>query len=102
VVGVLRTGDGRLWFTVNGLELGVAARNVPKGVYGVVDLYGKAAGVCLAEGDSPSNTCCTHYSIQMDWAWHKASHCPLHQCLLRCSSKYICALIYLMWELLVV
>ena len=58
VVGLMRTADGRLWFYVNGLEQGVAARKVPDEVYGVIDLYGRAAGVCLAEG-----TCCSFPSF---------------------------------------
>ncbi|CAG0893717.1 unnamed protein product [Cyprideis torosa] len=46
-IGVLRKSTGDLHFFVNGKDLGVAARNVPPGVYGVVDLYGKTAGVSI-------------------------------------------------------
>ena len=41
--GVLRKPDGALHFFFNGRDLGVAARGVPPGVYGVVDLYGRSA-----------------------------------------------------------
>ncbi|KAL3861342.1 hypothetical protein ACJMK2_007378 [Sinanodonta woodiana] len=42
-VGVLRKPDGTVHFFVNGVDQGVAARNVPEDVYGVIDLYGQAA-----------------------------------------------------------
>ncbi|XP_041377381.1 neuralized-like protein 4 [Gigantopelta aegis] len=42
-VGVVRKPDGTVHFSVNGIDQGVAASNVPDNVYGVIDLYGQAA-----------------------------------------------------------
>lgn len=35
--------DETLHFFINGIDQGLAATNVPNGVYGVIDLYGQAA-----------------------------------------------------------
>ena len=42
-MGVVRKPDGTVHFSVNGIDQGVAASNVPENVYGVIDLYGQAA-----------------------------------------------------------
>lgn len=34
-------------FVINGVDQGVAATDVPEGVYGVVDLYGRSAQVSI-------------------------------------------------------
>jgi len=54
-VGVMRTKDGCLLFSVNGQNLGVAAVGIPEKIYGVLDLYGQAAeaSVVQAEGTCP-------------------------------------------------
>lgn len=44
-VGVRRGADGTLSFLLNGEEMGVAASNVPKRVFAVVDLYGNTLTV---------------------------------------------------------
>ncbi|PAA74013.1 hypothetical protein BOX15_Mlig004187g1 [Macrostomum lignano] len=51
-VGVMRTSDGDLHFYVNGVDLGVAARNVPSPVWAVVDLYGKCVRVVIVNDDT--------------------------------------------------
>ena len=48
-VGVIRKADGQLYFTVNGVNLGLAASNVPDNVYGVLDLYGQAAEASIVQ-----------------------------------------------------
>ena len=48
-VGVCRRGDGTLMISVNGVDQGVAATNVPASVYGVIDIYGQAAQVTIVD-----------------------------------------------------
>ena len=48
-VGVIRKEDGTLHFTVNGVDEGLAATNVPATVYGVIDLFGQAAQVTIID-----------------------------------------------------
>ena len=48
-VGVIRKEDGTLHFTVNGVDQGQAATNVPAAVYGVIDLYGQAAQATIID-----------------------------------------------------
>ncbi|KAK8759132.1 hypothetical protein V5799_003230 [Amblyomma americanum] len=48
-VGVKRTSEGNLHFYINGVDQGVAARNVPARVYGVIDLYGQAAQASVVD-----------------------------------------------------
>jgi len=51
-VGVLRTSHGDLVFFVNGVSQGVAARDIPRRVFAVVDLYGKCAAVALTDNSA--------------------------------------------------
>ena len=51
-MSVLRKADGVLHFYVNGEDQGVAATGVPANVYGVVDLYGQAAGATIIDHSS--------------------------------------------------
>lgn len=46
-VGVMRTLDDELVFFVNGVNQGVAARNLPTKVWAVVDLYGRCVQVSI-------------------------------------------------------
>lgn len=46
-VGAMVKSNGSLYFYVNGIDQGEAAKNIPTGVYGVVDLYGQAAQITL-------------------------------------------------------
>ncbi|PSN33663.1 hypothetical protein C0J52_20980 [Blattella germanica] len=46
-VGVRRDGDGNLRFLLNGEDMGVAATNLPKRVFAVVDLYGNTLSVAV-------------------------------------------------------
>ncbi|XP_075745116.1 neuralized E3 ubiquitin protein ligase 4 isoform X3 [Rhipicephalus microplus] len=52
-VGVKRTSEGNLHFYINGVDQGVAARNVPARVYGVIDLYGQAAQASVVDHSGP-------------------------------------------------
>uniref|UniRef100_A0A182JKE4 NHR domain-containing protein n=1 Tax=Anopheles atroparvus TaxID=41427 RepID=A0A182JKE4_ANOAO len=49
-VGVQRTARGELVFYVNGDPQGVAARDIPRQLYALVNLYGKCAQVSIASG----------------------------------------------------
>ncbi|KFB46796.1 hypothetical protein ZHAS_00014801 [Anopheles sinensis] len=49
-VGVQRTARGELVFYVNGDPQGVAARDIPRQVYALVNLYGKCAQVSISSG----------------------------------------------------
>lgn len=46
-VGVMRTSNHELVFYVNGESQGVAARNMPKTVWALVDLYGRCVQVSI-------------------------------------------------------
>ena len=46
-VAVVRKDNGTVHFFVNSEDQGPAATNVPDRVYGVIDLYGQAAQVCI-------------------------------------------------------
>ncbi|KAK7077554.1 hypothetical protein SK128_017217, partial [Halocaridina rubra] len=46
LVGIKRTTDGAMRVYINGEDFGVAATNVTKRVFGVVDLFGYIASVC--------------------------------------------------------
>lgn len=46
-IGVLRTAQNELIFYINGEPQGVAATNIPKTVYGLVNLYGKCVQVSI-------------------------------------------------------
>ena len=48
-VGVIRKDNGTVHFFVNGIDMGVAASNVPENVYGVIDLYGQAAQATIID-----------------------------------------------------
>ena len=46
-VGVERKIDGSLHFFVNGVDMGVAATNIPQKVHAVVDLYGRCVEISI-------------------------------------------------------
>lgn len=46
-VGVERKTHGSLHFFVNGVDLGVAATNIPQNVFAVVDLYGRCVEISI-------------------------------------------------------
>ena len=46
-VGVERKIDGSLHFFVNGVDMGVAATNIPQKVHAVVDLYGRSVEISI-------------------------------------------------------
>lgn len=54
-VGVLRTSSDELIFFVNGESQGVAATNIPKPVWVVVNLYGKCTQVSVCSTSSTLN-----------------------------------------------
>ncbi|XP_055614454.1 neuralized-like protein 4 [Uranotaenia lowii] len=51
-VGVLRTAQSELIFYVNGESQGVAAVDIPKNIYALVNLYGKCVQVSICPSDS--------------------------------------------------
>ncbi len=46
-LGMVRTRDGTLRYTINGEDQGLACDNIPPNVYAVVDLYGQCAQVSI-------------------------------------------------------
>ncbi|XP_064459470.1 neuralized-like protein 4 isoform X2 [Ornithodoros turicata] len=48
-IGVMKTAEGDLHFYINGVDQGVAAHSIPSKVYGVLDLYGRAAQASIVE-----------------------------------------------------
>lgn len=51
-VGVCRTAQSELIFYINGESQGVAAINIPKHVFALVNLYGKCGQVSILPSDS--------------------------------------------------
>lgn len=51
-VGVMRTSNHELVFYVNGESQGVAAKNMPKPLWALVDLYGRCVQVSLCPTDA--------------------------------------------------
>jgi len=45
----MRNDDGTLHFFVNGIDQGLATRDVPPSIYGVIDLYGQAAQATIVD-----------------------------------------------------
>ncbi|XP_075541254.1 neuralized E3 ubiquitin protein ligase 4 isoform X3 [Dermacentor variabilis] len=54
-IGVVRKSNGNLHYYINGMDQGVASGNVPKVVYGVVDLYGMTVKVTLLDHNESSH-----------------------------------------------
>lgn len=48
-MGVVRNDDGTLHFFVNGVDQGLASRDLMPNVYGVIDLYGQAAQATIID-----------------------------------------------------
>jgi len=48
-VGVIWKNDETIRFTINGEDQGIAATNVPAGVYGVVDLFAQTSKVTIVD-----------------------------------------------------
>uniref|UniRef100_A0A0A9ZGY0 Neuralized-like protein 4 n=3 Tax=Lygus hesperus TaxID=30085 RepID=A0A0A9ZGY0_LYGHE len=55
-LGVKRCADSSIHFYIDGVDQGVAAFNVPKKIYAVVDLYGPISGVKLVSKSGASST----------------------------------------------
>ena len=45
----MRNDDGTLHFYVNGIDQGLASSEVPRNIYGVIDLYGQAAQATIID-----------------------------------------------------
>lgn len=54
-VGVMRSNKGELIFYINGESQGVAAQNIPKNVFALVNLYGKCGQVTAIGEESSSS-----------------------------------------------
>lgn len=50
-VGVMLLESGELHYFINGADMGCAAKDVPKDVYVVIDVYGRCCEVKLYSGD---------------------------------------------------
>lgn len=70
-VGVMRTSKGELIFFINGESQGVAARDIPKNVFGLINLYGKCGQVTVVsddpvmEDEAPSTSISQNIEISM-------------------------------------
>ncbi|CRK92215.1 CLUMA_CG005699, isoform A [Clunio marinus] len=51
-VGVMRTSTGDLIFFINGESQGVAAREIPKNIYALINLYGKCGQVTVTSEEN--------------------------------------------------
>lgn len=65
-VGVMRTSGNDLVFYVNGESQGVAAKNMPKPLWALVDLYGRCVQVSLCPRDGSGSGEVTILLIQMN------------------------------------
>ncbi len=54
-VGVMRNPDASLVFFVNGRPQGEAVRDLPRELYGVVDVYGRCCEVRITGGEASSS-----------------------------------------------
>ena len=50
-VGVMLLESGELHYFINGVDMGCAAKDVPKDVYVVIDVYGRCCEIKLYSGD---------------------------------------------------
>lgn len=57
-VGIMRTAQGELVFSVNGESKGIAAVGIAKPIWAVVSLYGKCTQVSISS-DEQSTSCST-------------------------------------------
>lgn len=55
-VGIMRTAQGDLVFSINGVSQGIATVEIDKPVWAVVSLYGKCAQVSIYSEDTPTNS----------------------------------------------
>ena len=51
-VGVMLLESGELHYFINGKDMGCAAKDVPKQVYVVIDVYGRCSAIRLYSGDT--------------------------------------------------
>lgn len=51
-IGVKRSADGNMHLLINGEDVGVAANNIPKNVFAIVDLYGRIDAVSITSNIS--------------------------------------------------
>ncbi|KAL7035128.1 hypothetical protein ACKWTF_008239 [Chironomus riparius] len=67
-VGVMRSSKSELIFFINGESQGIAARDIPRNVYALVNLYGKCGQVTIISEDIPveEETPSTHVSQNID------------------------------------
>lgn len=50
MIGVMVDDDGALHMYINGVDQGVAARDIPSTCYALVDIYGQCEQVTIATG----------------------------------------------------
>lgn len=54
-VGIMRTAQGDLLFSINGESQGIATVDIDKPVWAVVSLYGKCTQVSICSEETPTN-----------------------------------------------
>lgn len=52
-IGIMRTAQNALMFSVNGESQGIAATNIPKQCWAVVSLYGKCTQISICSDEQP-------------------------------------------------
>ncbi|XP_065568484.1 neuralized-like protein 4 isoform X2 [Artemia franciscana] len=52
IIGIIRKSNAELHYYINDVDQGVASKKVPARVWGVVDLYGMAVRVTIADPDN--------------------------------------------------
>lgn len=65
-IGMMRTSEGNLHYYLNGVDQGVVCRDLPSGLYAVIDLYGQCAQVTITSGSSSIPTDNNVTSAEMD------------------------------------
>lgn len=65
-VGVMRTSKGELVFFINGESQGIAARDIPRNVFALVNLYGKCGQVTIVNDEVIPDEECTSTQISQN------------------------------------
>ncbi|CAI9734857.1 Hypothetical predicted protein [Octopus vulgaris] len=65
-IGMMRTPEGNLHYYLNGVDQGVVCRDLPSGLYAVIDLYGQCAQVTITSGFNSLPTDNNITSVEMD------------------------------------
>ena len=65
----MRKDDKTLHFTINGVDQGEAATNVPAAIYGIVDLFANAAQVTIVDHSGRATHIITCIQRILSYIW---------------------------------